>query len=73
MRESSGASRPCSHLLPLAYLADYVLGYQWRGVRAMMGRRVRQWLGDIILFTFLSGSCCLFLIHCWLWGVGSCE
>lgn len=30
---------------------------------------VRQWLGDIILFTFLSGSCCLFLIHCWLWWV----
>lgn len=27
-------------------------------------RGVRQWLGDIILFTFLSGSCCLFLIHC---------
>jgi len=30
---------------------------------------VRQRLGDIILFAFLSGSCCLFLIYRWLWGL----
>lgn len=28
---------------------------------------VRRRLGDIILFAFLSGSCCLFLIYRWLW------
>lgn len=66
MRESSGASRPCSHLLPLAYLADYVLGYQWRGVRAMMGRRVRSWHGTVLLLALLPDLYCLFLIYCWL-------
>ena len=30
---------------------------------------VRRRLGDIILFAFLSGSCCLFLIYRWLWGL----
>ena len=34
-----------------------------------MGRRVCSRLGDIILFAFLSGSCCLFLIYRWLWGL----
>lgn len=56
MRESSGASRPCSHLLSLAYLADYVLGCQWRGVRAMMGRCVCSRRGDVVLIAFLPGS-----------------
>lgn len=71
MCEGRGASRPCSRLLPLAYLADYVLGYQWRGVRAMMGRRVCSRLGDAVLLAFLPDLYCLFLIYCWLWGLVS--
>ena len=56
MCEGRGAPRPCSCLLLLAYLAACAWG-------------VRQRLGDIILFAFLSGSCCLFLIYRWLWGL----
>ena len=56
MCEGRGAPRPCSCLLLLAYLDACAWG-------------VRQRLGGIILFAFLSGSCCLFLIYRWLWGL----
>ena len=56
MCEGRGASRPCSCLFALVGLAACAWG-------------VRRRLGDIILFAFLSGSRCLFLIYRWLWGL----